>query len=99
MALIYILLKTNKNKMLYEQEISSNINLNEIIRKLSHQKNEISLDNNIIINYFGDRKNLKRIFNSNKAKDSLINFWMVNNIYIPLNNFHILICKIIILPY
>ena len=59
--------------MLYEQEISSNINLNEIIRKLSHQKNEISLDNNIIINYFGDRKNLKRIFNSNKAKDSLKN--------------------------
>ena len=59
--------------MLYEQELSSKINLKEIIRKLSHQKNEITLDNNIIINYFGDRKNLKRKYNSNEEIISLKN--------------------------
>ena len=59
--------------MLYEQELSSKINLNEIIRKLSHQKNEISLDDNITINYFGERKNLKRIYNSKEENSSLKN--------------------------
>ena len=59
--------------MLYEQELSSKINLKEIIRKLSHQKNEITLDNNIIINYFGDRKNLKRKYNSDEEITSLKN--------------------------
>ena len=58
--------------MLYEQELSAKINLNEIIRKLSHQKNEVNLENNIIINYFGDRSNLKKLYNS-KEKSSLIN--------------------------
>ena len=46
--------------MLYEQEISFIINLNEIIRGLSQQKNEIYFEDNIIINYFGDRKDLKK---------------------------------------
>ena len=55
---------------LYEQELSfKEINLNEIIRKLSHQKNEINFEDNIIINYFGDRKNLKKILNDKEKKN------------------------------
>ena len=58
--------------MLYEQDISFKINLNEIIREISKQKNEINIKDNIIINYFGDRKNLKKIYNSN-SEDALKN--------------------------
>ena len=58
--------------MLYEQDISFKILLNEIIREISKQKNEINIKDNIIINYFGDRKNLKKIYNSN-SEDALKN--------------------------
>ena len=70
--------------MLYEQEISFIINLNEIIRGLSQQKNEIYFEDNIIINYFGDRKDLKKLLNSkekNLFKDSLL-FINFKDIYI-----------------
>ena len=71
--------------LLYEQEISfKKISLKEIIRKLSQQKNEINLEENITINYFGERNNLKKIFNSqekNIFKNSLL-FINYKEIYI-----------------
>jgi hypothetical protein len=71
--------------LLYEQELSfRKISLKEIIRKLSQQENEINLEDNIIINYFGDRNKLKKIFNSqekNTFKNTLL-FINYKEIYI-----------------
>ena len=64
--------------LLYEQEIFFKTNLKEIIRKLTYQKNEINLEENIIINYFGDRENIKKIINS-KEKDNLKNLLLFIN--------------------
>ena len=64
--------------MLYEQEIQSKINLSEIIRKLPYQNNEIILEDNIIVNYFGDRKNLKKNYFS-KEKEELKNYLLFIN--------------------
>lgn len=70
--------------MLYEQEIQSKIYLSEIIRKLPYQNNEIILEDNIIVNYFGDRKNLKKNYfyeKKEELKNSLL-FINYKEIYI-----------------
>ena len=60
--------------MIKEQEISYKINLNEIIKLLTLQKDSIQIDN-IIINYYGDRTKLKnKNFKVNKEELLFINY-------------------------
>ena len=60
--------------MIKEQEISYKINLNEIIKLLTLQKDSIQIDN-IIINYYGDRTKLKnKNFKANKEELLFINY-------------------------
>ena len=69
--------------MLYEQELYFKIDLKEIIQKLSQQKNEINYKD-IIINYFGDRKNLKKKYFTSQKNYFLNSLLFINykDIYI-----------------
>ena len=56
------------NKMINEQDMTYKLNINEILEILSEQKDVIKIED-IIINYYGDRKKLK----DNKLKEELKN--------------------------
>lgn len=63
--------------MIKEQEISYKINTNEILKLLNQQKGEIHLDN-IILYYYGDRKNLRNKYIHEKKKDLLNSLIFIN---------------------
>ena len=63
--------------MLYEQGINFIIDIKEIMQKLSQQKNEINYED-IIINYFGDRKNLKKNIYSTEKNNFINSLLFIN---------------------
>ena len=67
--------------MINEQVLSYKININQIIRLLSEKKDSIKVDD-ILINYYGNRNELKNYNNNCKEKNKEVLFINYKEIYI-----------------